>query len=66
MPTIIDLSFDDTPSDKGKQKMDVEIVDVADQPGTSMAPEDDMAEASARWPNFIELALMRTEEELPR
>jgi hypothetical protein len=46
--------------------MDVEIVDVADQPGTSMAPEDDMAEASARWPNFIELALMRTEEELPR
>jgi hypothetical protein len=25
-----------------------------------------MAEAPARWPNFIELALMRTEEELPR
>jgi hypothetical protein len=25
-----------------------------------------MAEASVRWPNFVELALMRAKEELPR
>jgi hypothetical protein len=31
-----------------------------------VAPEDDMVEVSARWPNFIELVLMRMEEELPR
>jgi hypothetical protein len=31
-----------------------------------MAPEDDMAEAFTRWPNFAELALVRVEEELPR
>jgi hypothetical protein len=65
-PTVIDLSSDDTPTDKGKQKMDVETVDAAGQPGTSVASDDDMAEASARWPNFAELALMRAEEELPR
>jgi hypothetical protein len=62
---VIDLTSDDTPSDKGKQKADVEMVDASDQPGTSVAPDDDMVEASARWPNFTELALMRAEEELP-
>jgi hypothetical protein len=46
--------------------MDVETVGASDQPGTSAAAEDDMAEASARWPNFVELSLMRTEKELPR
>jgi hypothetical protein len=66
MPTIIDLSSDDTPTNKGKQKMDVETVDAVGQPGTSATPDDGMAEASARWPNFAELALMRAEEELPR
>jgi hypothetical protein len=65
-PTVIDLTSDDTPSDKGKQKMDVETFDAVDQPGTSTVLEDDMAEASARWPNFAKLALMRMEEELPR
>jgi hypothetical protein len=65
-PTVIDLTSDDTPSNKGKQKMDVETVGASNQPGTSAAAEDDMAEASARWPNFVELSLMRTEEELPR
>jgi hypothetical protein len=62
---VIDLTIDDPPSDKGKQKADVEMVDALDQPGTLVAPEDDMAEASARWPNFMELALVRSEEELP-
>jgi hypothetical protein len=64
-PTVIDLTSDNTPSDKGKQKVDVEMVDTSDQPGTSAVPDDDMAEASARWPNFVELVLMRMEEELP-
>jgi hypothetical protein len=65
-PTVIDLSSDDPPSDKGKQKADVEMVDASDRPRTSAAPNDDMAEASAGWPNFVELALVRAEEELPR
>jgi hypothetical protein len=63
---VIDLISDDTPSDKGKQKADVKMADASDQPGTSTTPNDDTAEASARWPNFVELALMRAEEELPR
>jgi hypothetical protein len=66
MLTVIDLTSDDTPSDKGKQKVDVEMVNALDQPGTSTTPDDDMAEAFTGWPNFAELALMRTEEELPR
>jgi hypothetical protein len=41
---MIDLTSDDTPSDKGKQKVDVEMVDAPDQPRTSVAPEDDMVE----------------------
>jgi hypothetical protein len=53
---VIDLTIDDPPSDKGKQKADIKMVD---------APEDDMVEAFARWPNFAELALVRLEEELP-
>jgi hypothetical protein len=63
---MIDLTVDDPPSDKGKQKADVEMVDAPDRPGTPVAPEDDMAEASAKWPDFTELALVRSEEELPR
>jgi hypothetical protein len=31
-----------------------------------MASEGDQAEASARWPDFARLALVRAEEELPR
>jgi hypothetical protein len=42
------------------------MVDALDQPRTFAAPEDDMAKASTRWPNFAELALVRAEEELPR
>jgi hypothetical protein len=64
-PTIIDLTSDDTPYNKGKQKVDVEMVNASDQPGTSTAPDDDMAKESTRWANFMELALMWTEEELP-
>jgi hypothetical protein len=56
--------FDDSPPNKGKQKADVEMVDASDQPGTSVMPGDDVAEASGGWPNFAELALVRAEEEL--
>jgi hypothetical protein len=31
-----------------------------------MALGDDQAEASAKWPNFAELALVQVEKELPR
>jgi hypothetical protein len=63
---MIDLTVDDLPSDKGKQKADVETVDAPDQPGTSTTLGDDLAEASARWPNYTGLVLVRVEEELPR
>jgi hypothetical protein len=54
---VIDLTIDDPPSDKGKQKADVEMVDAPDQPRTSVASGDDVAEASARWPDFMGLVL---------
>jgi hypothetical protein len=63
---VIDLTVDDPPSDKGKQKADVEMVDASDRPGTSMTLGDDVAEASGRWPDFIGLVLAWAEEELPR
>jgi hypothetical protein len=46
---VIDLTVDDPRSDKGKRKADVEMVDAPDWPGTSVAPEDDMVEESAKW-----------------
>jgi hypothetical protein len=55
-----------TPSNKGKQKADVKIVDAPDQPGASATSGDDLAETSARWPDYAGLALVRAEEELPR
>jgi hypothetical protein len=64
-PALIDLTIDDSPADKGKQKVDVET-EASDRPGTSAALGDDQAEASARWPDFARLALVRVEEELPR
>jgi hypothetical protein len=63
---MIDLMFDDSPSDKGKHKADVEMVDASDPPGTSTASDGDVVEASGGWPDFAELALVRAEEELPR
>jgi hypothetical protein len=66
IPAVIDLIVDDPPSDKGKQKADVEMVDAPDRPGTSATSMDDLAEASARWPDYTGLALVRAEEELPR
>jgi hypothetical protein len=66
IPAIIDLTIDAPPSDKGKQKADIEMVDALDRPHTSMTSGDDMAEASARWPDFAGLVLARAEEELPR
>jgi hypothetical protein len=63
---VIDLTVDDPPSGKGKQKADVEMVNASDQPGTSATSVDDLAEASARWPDYIGLALVWAEEELPR
>jgi hypothetical protein len=65
-PAVIDLTIDDLPSDKGKQKANVETVDALDQPDTSAALGEDLAEASARWPDYTGLALVRAEEELPR
>jgi hypothetical protein len=65
-PAVIDLTVDDLPSDKGKQKADVETVDAPDRPDTSAALGDDLAEVLARWPDYTGLALVRAEEELPR
>jgi hypothetical protein len=62
---VINLTVDDPPSDKGKQKADVEMVDAPDRPGTSVTLGDEVVEASARWPDFVGLALARAEEELP-
>jgi hypothetical protein len=64
-PAVIDLTVDDPPSDKGKQKADVEMVDAPDWPRTSVMSEDDMAEASTRWLDFAGLVLAQAEEELP-
>jgi hypothetical protein len=63
--TVIDLTSDDPPSDKGKQKANVEMVDAIDWLGTSAALDGNTVEASTRRPDFIELALVRAEEELP-
>jgi hypothetical protein len=63
---VIDLTVNDLPSDKGKQKADVEMVNALDQPGTSVTSKDDMVEASTKWPNFTGLALVWAEEKLPR
>jgi hypothetical protein len=65
-PAVIDLTVDDPPFNKRKQKADVKMVDAPDRPRTFIVPEDDMAEAFAKWPDFAELALVRAEEELPR
>jgi hypothetical protein len=64
-PALIDLTIDDSPSDKGKQKADIEATEALDWPGTSVVLGDDLAEASARWPDYAGLALVRAEEELP-
>jgi hypothetical protein len=63
---VIDLTFDDSPSDKGKQKADVEMVDAWDRPRTSATLDGDATEASSGWPDFVELVLVRAEEEFPR
>jgi hypothetical protein len=65
-PTVIDLTSDDSPSDKGKQKVDVEMLDASDRPGTSAALDGDVAEAFAGWPDFAGLALVRSKKKLPR
>jgi hypothetical protein len=61
---MIDLMSDDPPSDKGKQKANIKMVDASNRPGASMMPDGDAAEASTRWPDFAELALVRAKEEL--
>jgi hypothetical protein len=62
---MINLAVNDPPSNKGKEKADVEMVVAPDRPGTSRTSEDNMAEASTRWPDFARLVLARAEEELP-
>jgi hypothetical protein len=64
--TLIDLTVDDSPSAKGKQKADVETAEASDRPGTSTVLGDDLAEALTRWPDYAKLALVRAEEELLR
>jgi hypothetical protein len=34
-PAVIDLTIDDPPTDKGRQKADVETTEALDRPGTS-------------------------------
>jgi hypothetical protein len=63
---MIDLTVDDPPSDKGKQKADVDTIDALDRPDISTMLGDDLAKALARWHDYIGLALVRAEEELPR
>jgi hypothetical protein len=65
-PALINLTTDDSPADKGKQEVDVEMAEASDRAGTSAALGGDQAKASARWPNFTGLALVRVEEELLR
>jgi hypothetical protein len=65
IPAVIDLTIDDPPSDKGKQKADVEMVDAPDRSDTSVTSGYDLAEVSAMWPDYIGLALVWAEEELP-
>jgi hypothetical protein len=48
IPDVIDLTVNDPPSDKGKQKADVKMVDASDRPSTSMTSGDELAEVSAR------------------
>jgi hypothetical protein len=55
---MIDLTSDDPPSDKGKQKADIEMVDDSNRPRTSATPDGEVAEASTGWPDFAGLALM--------
>jgi hypothetical protein len=40
-PALIDLTVDDSPADKGKQKADVETGEASDRPGTPAALGDD-------------------------
>jgi hypothetical protein len=62
---LIDLTTDDSPADKGKQKVDVETAEASDRAGTFAALGGDQVEVSAMWPNFTGLALVCAEEELP-
>jgi hypothetical protein len=65
-PVMIDLTLDDPPSNKGKQKVDVKMVNALDRPGTSAMPGGDTVEASGGWPDLTKLVLVRAKEELPR
>jgi hypothetical protein len=65
-PALIDLTVDGSPSDKGKQKVNVETAEASDRPGIQAALGDDLAEALAMWPDYAGLVLVREEEELPR
>jgi hypothetical protein len=46
--------------------VNVEMAEASDRAGTSAMLGGDQAEASAGWPDFVRLALVRVEEELPR
>jgi hypothetical protein len=63
---LIDLTADDSPADKGKQEVNIEMAEASDRASTSAALGGDQAEASVGWPDFARLALVWAEEELPR
>jgi hypothetical protein len=58
MPAMIDLTSDDPPSNKGKQKADIEMVDASNWPRTSAVPDGDAAKAFIGWPDFVGLTLV--------
>jgi hypothetical protein len=41
------------------------MVDTLDRLRTSATLDGDIADASGRWPDFMEVALVRAKEELP-
>jgi hypothetical protein len=80
-PTMVDLTLNDSPIDKGKQVVGVEEVEAVDQAGPSVAvdgagaagqagpsagPESALAGPPSGWPDLATLALVRAEEEIPR
>jgi hypothetical protein len=80
-PTMVDLTLDDSPIDKGKQVVGVEEVEAVDQAGPlaavdeagaagqagpSAGPESAPVGPPSGWPDLAALALVRAEEEIPR
>jgi hypothetical protein len=80
-PALVDLTLDDSPIDKGKQVVGVEVVEAGDQAGPPAVvegakaagqagpfagPKSALVGAPFGWPDLAALALVWVEEELPR